>query len=484
MTTGTADTTVRGQGDARDARDRADQLLAAGRADEAAEILRTLTRQHPEDPWAWQRLAAALLAVNGGEAYDAQARDAAERGVTLDPSSAIGYRMLSEAALRLGDEDAALATMRAAVQAAPDSWVAHLDLAAAVVKQPGGGREAWRIARRAAKLAPDRPEPHLMLGDLALRAGDVGYAAAGYSDALDRDPGNALATRKLAELHGQLDDTPPDTGPRTGADHQAARLIGNGLASLSVLTALVTGMLMVLAPDEVTGWFSGIGLVASGGLLLVALALITGSRKLVDHLPGGARYRSGLLVSALGLGAAIIALELGCLLTVGALRVALCLALAGYAAGHMTARFADRAGSPIADDRQAERMRSGAFFGLALGNLLHAVGYIVLALLSAVLPAGAFQLLAVLVVVALIFVTGVQDAALAGLSAVHRRRFGWVPRSVLATVAGSALVDLIGASGALAGLFVPVPTLVLLAATFLCFLLATGSALAAANLRS
>ncbi len=121
---------------------RADALLADGEAGEAVALLQRVTREHPDDAWLWHRLAAALLALDGGRESDAVARDAAERAVTLDPTSAVGYRLLSEASLRLDDPDAALDTMHSAVQAAPDSWVAHLDLAAALAGRPGGEREA------------------------------------------------------------------------------------------------------------------------------------------------------------------------------------------------------------------------------------------------------------------------------------------------------------------------------------------------------
>ncbi|MGA8116046.1 MAG: tetratricopeptide repeat protein [Actinocatenispora sp.] len=488
MTTGTADADVFGQDHPRDTLDRADQLLAGGRADEAVVLLRRVAQDHPHDAGAWHRLAAALLASNGGPEADTEARRAAERAVTLDPSSAIGYRMVSEAALRLDDPESALATMRAAVHAAPESWVAHLDLAAALMKLPDGGPEAWQIAREAARLAPDRPEPHLMLGDLGQQAGDPHVAAAAYSDALDRDPGNELATRKLAELHHQLATAPPEPSaqPVATAEHRPARLFGNGLAVLSLLTVLASGMLMMLAPGRAATWFGVVSLVATGGLALLGGVVLTGVRRGAPGALSGAGYRLAVGLAVLTVVAAGVMIAIGGLLSTGTflLRAALCLSVAGFAAAHLAARFADRADNPVGDDRQAQRMRAGAYLSLALGGLAHAVTYLVLAGAGAALPQGAFQVLAVVAVVALVFAFGVQAAAKNGLTRVHQQRFSWRPWSVIAAVVCSGLVDLVGASGALGSLFAPVSIAVLLVAAFLGFVLATSCALAAVNLRS
>ncbi|WP_203960130.1 tetratricopeptide repeat protein [Actinocatenispora thailandica] len=343
----------------RSLQDEAEQLLTDHRADEASVPLRELAGRQPGDARTWLRLAAALLAGNGGAAADAEARDAAERAVALDPSSAIGYRMLSEAALRMGDRDAALDTMRAAVSAAPDSWVTHLDLAAALIERPGGGREAWQLAKRAASIAPERAEPHVLLGDLALRAGDMDKAAAGYADALDRAPGDVMVTRKLAELHHRLDGGPaaalrsgapapdpamapsdpwaqsatPDAFPaseawpadtamqQSGTAHAAGatpprgapepdettgrrpvRVLANCVSVLSILAAAVAGMLLALAPAPLTGWYRVVAGVAGAALVVVAVLLLAGSAPGWRQTAGGTRF--ALVV---GTGCAVLA---------------------------------------------------------------------------------------------------------------------------------------------------------------------------------
>jgi Flp pilus assembly protein TadD len=383
----------------RSLQDEAEQLLKEHRADDASVPLRELARRQPDDARTWLRLAAALLAGNGGTESDIEARAAAERAVALDPASALGYRMLSEAALRLGDRDAALDTMRAAVSAAPDSWVTHLDLAAALVERPGGGVEAWQLAKRAASIAPQRAEPHVLLGDLALRAGDMDKAAAGYADALDRAPGDVMVTRKLAELHHRLDGGPtaalrpgspdtdpamapsdpwagepdtfrayaPDTGepgsyrppapdpqpagpngpePVVGV-HRPARVLGNCLSVLGILAAAVAGMLLVLRPSGATGWYQAVAGIAGVGLVVVTVLLLAGSSAGWRQLAGG---RGGLVASLVFGALAVLAGPVGALAdSVPVLLVAVALGVLGCLCGHLVARGAvrrDRAGEP------------------------------------------------------------------------------------------------------------------------------------------
>lgn len=449
---------------------RVDDLLAQGRVDEAVVLARTLTGRHPDDAWAWHRLAAALLVADDPAALG-EARAAAERAVTIDPTSAMGYRMLSEAALRAGDPDAALATMRAAVQAAPDSWVTHLDLAAALADRPGGAREAYRIAYRATHLAPQRPEPHLMLGDLALRAGDLEAAAARYSDALAIAPDYEMAQAKMAELRAR-------TAAAGDPDLRLVRSLGNGLAVLALLAVLGCAMLLALWPGSATGWYRAVVAIAAGGLILVAAAFAGAGRGLAR----GTGFRVGLTATAVGLLAAMLTMLIGGLAGGGTpLRAALCVALAGYAGGHLVARWAERAAGPVAD-----RTRAAAMINLALGNLLHGVVFVVVALLEMALPAGGAQTVAVLVVVVLVFAAGIRYSALWRTPAApepgggHRQRNVGRARSVLAGVAGAGVVDVIGCAGALVVLFTGPATAVLLVATIMALALAATCAVSGA----
>ena len=292
-------------------------------------------------------LAAALLAGRGGAPADEEARDAARRAVAIDPVNALGYRMLSEASLRLGDRAGAIATMRTAVSAAPDSWVIHLDLAGALLAQPGGGAEAWQLAKRAAAIAPERAEPHVVLGDLAMRAGDLDKAAAGYADALDRAPGDLVVTRKLAELHHLLaapTQTMPAIGPEPAARtprYRGARVLGNCLSILAILAAATAGMLLALVPPEQTTWYRVVAAVAGAGLLVLAALLLAGSAPGWRQLTAGARL--GLAVSTVSGGLAVVAGPLSAVAgSVPGLLTAVALGVLGCLLGHLVARGAVR----------------------------------------------------------------------------------------------------------------------------------------------
>lgn len=571
---------------------RADDLLAAGQPAEAVALFQRITSDHPDDAWLWHRLAAALLALEGGVESDTVARDAAERAVTLEPTSAVGYRLLSEAALRLGDPEAALATMRSAVHAAPDSWVAHLDLAAALAERSDRHREAWREARRAARLAPaDRPEPHLLLGDLALRDGDLNHAAAAFTDAREREPGNEYAVQGLARVFERMGgtgfriagvpETPPEppaepadpdapeplprrkpairrdldrrdldrgasdpadpdgrdfdrreldrgtgTGPDAGVGEvdpaeprtdelpvvpaeepvpagavgvpDAARALGNYLAGLAAVTGLAAGMLLLMVPGHRAGWFTATTLLAAGGLALVAAGVCVAGRRVLGRLGGRPGYLIGLIATTLlVLAAAVVLLVSGLAGRPGGLlRIALGLALAGHAVGHLVARFADRAGRYDPEDygvtgapvpgpslRTPEAVRSRGYLGLALGGLLHAVVFGGLGLAAGALRPGVFQVLVVPVVGILAFLDAVQLAAVCGSAWNHRLRFGYRPIALMVAVAAGYLAGLVGLAGALSALFRPAPAPLLFGAAGAAGAIAVLCALAAASLR-
>ena len=456
-----------------DDRFRLDQLLSSGRADEAVVLARRLTWQWPADPWTWHRLAAALLVSDGDIEAAQEARTAAEQAVTLDPTSAMGYRMLSEASLRLGDPDSALATMRAAVQAAPDSWVAHLDLAAALADRPGGAREAYRIAQRATRLAAHRPEPHLMVGDLALRDDDMATAEAAYLAALSVAPDSELARGKLAQLH-ERQRTP------TGVDRSATRAAGNGLATLGLLAVVAGGVLAALAPTPAATWYRVVVLVAGVGLILLAAA----GAAVLRGLPTEPGYRVGLVAAATCVAGAVLAMLIGGIANSAApVRVAVFLGVAGYGVGHLTARCADRAGTPTLDERPADRMRAAALLNLALGSLLHGVALAALALLFTALPHAVAAPLGVVAAIALLFVAGLAYATIIGDADAHRQRFGWRPVAVLVGVGAAGFTDVLGSAGLLSLLFAPTATLLLLVAAFVALAVAAVAALSATTLR-
>ncbi|GAA0364623.1 hypothetical protein GCM10009530_12930 [Microbispora corallina] len=141
------------------------------------------------DPRAWCAVAVARLSRGQQEA----ALDAARQAVGRDPQGEWGHRLASLALERLGRDAEAVASAREAVRLAPGSWAARLRLGAALRRAPGGWREAWAEAHRAVRFAPDEPDPHVLVGDLALLRADHERAAAAYRTALRRRPDHPAA---------------------------------------------------------------------------------------------------------------------------------------------------------------------------------------------------------------------------------------------------------------------------------------------------
>jgi tetratricopeptide (TPR) repeat protein/TM2 domain-containing membrane protein YozV len=128
------------------------------------------------------------------------ALDAARRAMSITPEADWSHRLASLALERLGRHDEAVAAAEDAVQLAPGSLAARLRLAAALRRTPGGWREAWAEAGLASRFAPDRPGPHLLLGDLCLLRGDHEQAIRSYRRALRRDGGHAETTAARVNL--------------------------------------------------------------------------------------------------------------------------------------------------------------------------------------------------------------------------------------------------------------------------------------------
>jgi hypothetical protein len=243
-------------------------------------------------------------------------------------------------------------------------------------------------------------------------------------------------------------------------------MLGNALDVQAVLTVAVAAMLSALRPAGPSAWYPVVAGVAGGGLLLVAAALLAGTRHARGRLPAGAGYRIGFVTSGvLGALAALGVLAAGLLSHATGLRAALCVALAGYAAGHVAARWAARADEP----GTAVRGRP-AYLGLAGGNLAAAVGFTGLALAGTVLPTGAYQVVGVLVVLVLLLAAAGQVGALGG----RRPRTG----AILATL--TALTTLYGGATVLAVLFTAPSLVPPLTAAAGCLALAAASTLAAA----
>ncbi|MEV4013055.1 hypothetical protein AB0J35_21355 [Nonomuraea angiospora] len=137
----------------------------------------------------------ALARLNAGRPESAL--DAARRAADLDPGAEWAYRLISLAHERLGRDADAVPAAERAVELARGSWPARLRLAAILRRSPGRWQEAVEHATLAARFAPERPDPAVMLGDLALLGGDHTRAERSYRVALAVDPANPQARMNL-----------------------------------------------------------------------------------------------------------------------------------------------------------------------------------------------------------------------------------------------------------------------------------------------
>ncbi|MFC6079955.1 CHAT domain-containing protein [Sphaerisporangium aureirubrum] len=149
------------------------------------------------DPRAWCVVAVARLARDQPEG----ALEAAGEAVERDPGGEWGHRLMSLALERLGRDSEAAVAAQDAVRLAPGSWAARLRYGSALRRAPGRWRDAWAQAQQAVRFAPEQPDPHVLIGDLALARGDFRQAATAYRTALRRDEDHPSARINLGLTH-------------------------------------------------------------------------------------------------------------------------------------------------------------------------------------------------------------------------------------------------------------------------------------------
>ncbi|MBB5965140.1 hypothetical protein [Planomonospora venezuelensis] len=220
-----------------------------------------LDRDQPE-----AALEAARRAVEGGS----PAGDAGAGGM-----SEWGYRIASLAFERLGRDAESVAAAEEAVRLAPGSWAARLRLGTALRRIPGRWKEAWVQAGRAARYAPEEPDPHVLVGDLSLLRGEYRQARAAYRQALrrlDDHPGArinlGLAFLRWERSRGHHDPAWPVDPRATGRARRALEAWSRQVRVL--LAAALLAVAAVAAGAGLTG-----GARAGGGAVLAAVLVIT-----------------------------------------------------------------------------------------------------------------------------------------------------------------------------------------------------------------
>lgn len=180
-----------------DAVRRGEELIVAGRPQEAAALLRDAIARDPRNATLHFTLAAAL-----GRQQDFDGAIAAFRaGLALAPHSLIARRGLALAQRRKGDLAGARATLEALWQDAPSFRPAGEDLAEVMAAQ-GDRAGAIQTFRYLIETHTPADDPRLAatyvgLGKVLEADGDRAAALAAYREALRRDPKHAAAQAAL-----------------------------------------------------------------------------------------------------------------------------------------------------------------------------------------------------------------------------------------------------------------------------------------------
>jgi Tfp pilus assembly protein PilF len=175
--------------------DRITELLAQGRAAEAAALAEDVIRSYPQEGMAWLLLGQARLRQQQPPSAEA----ALHRAVELMPESVEAHFALGSALLLQNEATQAAECFRQAVRLKPTSATAYYNLGLCLLKRDDtdGAREALE---NAVLYRPQFSEAHRNLGELLARCGRPVEAAEHLRAALQINPDDAAARKKLDEL--------------------------------------------------------------------------------------------------------------------------------------------------------------------------------------------------------------------------------------------------------------------------------------------
>jgi tetratricopeptide (TPR) repeat protein len=190
--------------------------------DEAVREFRQLVEQDPDNGWARQHLAAAMLRQGGGSA--AEALEAIGPALAARPNDPALLNERGTVLYALGRLDEAVADFRAALAAAPESGPAHNNLGAVYLR-----RHQWADAARhlesAARQRPQDPDVSLNLASALLALGQLSEAetALARSAAIRPDHANLLDFRgQLRRQQGRLAEAAEEFRAAARADASAS----------------------------------------------------------------------------------------------------------------------------------------------------------------------------------------------------------------------------------------------------------------------
>ena len=189
---------------------RANQLLAEGKVQQAADAYREAVRLSPGNALFHYNYSLALDKLGD---LDEEEREL-EAAIKLDMKFARAYTDLGMMEAKRGDYAAAESHLQTAIKLAPDDEVGYTALGMLQAKT-GREPEAIQNFRQAVALVPNSPEAHINLGIALADQYDLAGGLAQFSEAIRLDPNSAKAhynlgrfyfyTAKYLEARQQLD---------------------------------------------------------------------------------------------------------------------------------------------------------------------------------------------------------------------------------------------------------------------------------------
>jgi tetratricopeptide (TPR) repeat protein len=163
----------------------------------ALRLLAPYLAAEPDDWYALCLAAQALLALKNCEESLRLSRRAAE----VNPTNDWPIRLQAVAHRDLGNPIAAAQAARQSVSANPGNWQTHYLVAHIDLRTDNVGPDTRAAAEQARRLAPDQPDTHNIVGQVALAMHRSRRAVRSFEQALRLDPENALARHELARAH-------------------------------------------------------------------------------------------------------------------------------------------------------------------------------------------------------------------------------------------------------------------------------------------
>jgi tetratricopeptide (TPR) repeat protein len=163
----------------------------------AMKVLAPYLATEPDDPYALGLAAQALIGL--GE--NRRSLEMSRRAAQLNPDSDWPVRLQALAHRNLGNNYDAHQLARRSVQISPGNWQTHFLVGNTDLWAREVGEGSMAAAEKARELAPDEPDTHNLVGQIALAMGKNRLAVRSLEQALRLDPENSVAQHELARAH-------------------------------------------------------------------------------------------------------------------------------------------------------------------------------------------------------------------------------------------------------------------------------------------